>query len=157
MSWIGFLTTIENYNILISIGAENGWTSKKINRTFCLPSNSLGLGNTQNMSYCPIVGKFFSSQMVFNSSVIGHCCVQLSNGWSGDCPTFQWSDSAVSNCSMVGRAVSNSPYLRILNSDILQYQSLFHAKSCYISLFLSDSFGLEILFYWTVLNFMHPC
>ena len=82
-------------DLVVPRGAENGKMGKKIYWTNCLPLDSLGLGNTQNLSYCPIVGQLFMQ-------MVGQCCVQLSNGRTVLCPTVQRLVSAVSNCPMIG-------------------------------------------------------
>ena len=38
-----------------------------------------------------------------NCPIAGQLSVQLSNGWSAECLTVQWSDSAQSNCPMAGQ------------------------------------------------------
>ena len=36
-----------------------------------------------------------------NNSIVSQCCVKLSDGWSAECSTVQWSDCVLSNCPMV--------------------------------------------------------
>ena len=45
--------------LVMSKRAENGKMGNKIFRPNCLPSDSVGLSNTQNLSYCPLVGHHF--------------------------------------------------------------------------------------------------
>ena len=106
-------------------GAENDKMGKKIYWTNCLLSDSLGLGNTQNLPFCPIDEQLFIQiagpvwqfnfltvlcptvqwldSAVSNCLMAGLCIVQLSNGRTVLCQTGQWLDSTVSNFLMVGQ------------------------------------------------------
>ena len=91
------VTWVTTRSVDVSIrGAENGYIGYKIYQTNCLPSDSLDLGNTHNLSYCPIVGQLFKQ-------MFRQCCVQQSNGWTVLCPIVKMLDNALSNCPMVGQ------------------------------------------------------
>ena len=46
-------------SVVVIRGAENGKIGKKVFRKNCLLSDSFGLGNTQNLSSCPIFVQLF--------------------------------------------------------------------------------------------------
>ena len=55
------------------------------------------------LGWNPIINGFIQHTFKLNILFL-ISCVQLSNGWTMLCPTIQWSDSALSNCSMVGQS-----------------------------------------------------
>ena len=75
-------------------GAENGKMDKKIFQKNCLPLDSFGLRNTQNLYYFPIVGQLFMK-------MVRQCCYQQSDEWTVVCQTIQLSNCTVTNCPMV--------------------------------------------------------
>ena len=79
------------------------WWTLLLRIVNCLPSDSLGLRNKHNLSYCPIVGQLFMQMLdsaLCNRPMVGQCCVQLSKCWTMLCQTFYWLDSALSNSPM---------------------------------------------------------
>ena len=72
-------------------GAETGYNGYKLYRTNCLPSDSLGLENTRNLS--DVGGRSaentrnLSDSAVSSCPTVRQCYVQLSNGWTVLYPT----------------------------------------------------------------------
>ena len=88
-------------------GAETGYNGYKLYRTNCLPSDSLGLENTRNLSdfggQSAENTRNLSDSAVSSCPMVRQCYVQLFNGWTVLYPSVQWLDSAVSSCPMVGQ------------------------------------------------------
>ena len=140
--------------------AENGKKGKKIYWT-SLPSDSLPLGNAQNMSNFLISGQRSIQQFNYrtvlclivqwldsalsNSPIVWQWCVQLSNCQSLLYPTVQWSVTAGSNSLMVGQmlcptvqwydiAVSNCPMVGLCCVQLSNGWTVL----CLIVLYLED-------------------
>ena len=73
---------------------QNWSKNPKIYWTSCLLPDSLGLGNTHNLSQ-------LSNSWANIYANIRQCCVQQSNGCTVLCPILKILDNALSNCTMV--------------------------------------------------------